>query len=283
MNPPDAQAWLDALDSEATVHRPSFDGGGQVTWRRFGEGPPVVLLHGGHGRWTHWARNIRAWSSRFSLWVPDLPGYGDSDMPPGPSIQALVDATRQTLDHLVPHDMPLRLVGFSFGSLVAANLAVHRGSVSHLALLGPAGHGGPRRSRGPMRAWRDLEPGGADWQDAMRHNLAMHMLWSDASMDPLAVQIHARACAQTRFHSKTLSRASTMPDILAQYAGQLLLAWGEHDVTAQPAQAGALLSQGRRDCSLHIVPGGGHWLQYERADAVNPLVLSWLGDARTPQ
>jgi CubicO group peptidase (beta-lactamase class C family) len=32
--------------------------GPSVTWRRFGSGPHLVLLHGGHGSWLHWVRNI---------------------------------------------------------------------------------------------------------------------------------------------------------------------------------------------------------------------------------
>lgn len=43
-----------------------------------GSGPPLVLFHGGMGSWTHWARNIPALRSRFTIHAPDLPGCGDS-------------------------------------------------------------------------------------------------------------------------------------------------------------------------------------------------------------
>jgi pimeloyl-ACP methyl ester carboxylesterase len=43
-----------------------------------GAGRPLVLVHGGHGSWLHWVRNIEALSAKRTLWIPDLPGYGDS-------------------------------------------------------------------------------------------------------------------------------------------------------------------------------------------------------------
>src|SRR3546814_21135123 len=57
-------------------------GAGQMVWRIWGEGPPLVLLHGGHGSWTHWLRNIPVLAEHFTTIVPDLPCYGESDLPP---------------------------------------------------------------------------------------------------------------------------------------------------------------------------------------------------------
>src|SRR3546814_2920540 len=56
-------------------------GSGHMVWRLWGDGPPLVLLHGGHGSWTHWLRNIPVLAEHFTTIVPDLPGYGDSDLP----------------------------------------------------------------------------------------------------------------------------------------------------------------------------------------------------------
>ena len=250
--------------------------GGHATWRRFGEGPPLVLLHGGHGSWRHWARNIESLSRRYAVWLPDLPGYGDSDVPAGTSLDALVDATIESLDHLIGGSTPLRLAGFSFGGLVAARLAERRGGVSQLALFGPAGHGGPRRPRGELRAWRDLAPHSEGWETVMRHNLLMHMLHQQAAIDKQAVRIHGEACLRTRFHSKTISRAGGLVASLDRYGGPLLLAWGEHDVTLVPEVAARTLGEGRHCCRTHTVPGAGHWVQYEAAPAVNELLASWL-------
>ncbi|HEX4114045.1 MAG TPA: hypothetical protein VH020_16050, partial [Stellaceae bacterium] len=46
-----------ALDRVAR-HRETPCGDGTMVWREWGEGVPVVLLHGGYGSWQHWLRNI---------------------------------------------------------------------------------------------------------------------------------------------------------------------------------------------------------------------------------
>lgn len=266
---------LHSLRSEAEIHRVPFDGG-QVTWRRFGSGDPLVLLHGGHGRWTHWVLNIRELSNHFTLWIPDLPGYGDSDKPVEETLESLVDATFQTLSSLIPSELTLQIIAFSFGSLVAVPLAVRRGSVSRIALLGPAGHGSIRRPSGELHQWRDLPQGSQAWYSTMRHNLMTHMIHHDENGDALALEVHSDACVRTRFHSKHLSRAGRLPELLSKYQGPLLLMWGEHDVTADPERAAYLLAKDRFECEVVHVANVGHWVQYEAAPQVNERVLAWL-------
>ncbi len=275
------EALLGELEASAQRHQVPFDGG-HASWRRFGAGPALVLLHGGHGSWLHWARNIPALAAGHTVWVPDLPGFGESSQPSAPSLEGLVEATVATLDALIGEGTPVMLVGFSFGGLVAAAVAARRGAVSKLALLGPAGHGGVRRPRGELRSWRDAAQSGdaAALNEVMRHNLAMHMLHEPA--DALGLHIHRQSCLATRFRSKAISRAGGLTGWLGHHAGPLLLIWGEHDVTAEPAQAGRAVVEAcapQQACQVQIVAGAGHWVQYERAETVNPLLLAWLADS----
>lgn len=252
--------------------------GHTVCWYQTGDGPPLVLLHGGHGSAQHWLRNVAALSTRYTVWVPDMPGYGGSDVPPESTLASLTNLLQATLDALIGPTTGFSLVGFSFGSLVATQLAVQRPSVERLAMLGAAGHGGIRRPQGDLLPWRaSLQSGDAQAvESVMRHNLAAHMLHDPASIDAQALSVHTDACLQTRFYSKSISRAATLRPLLAQYTGPLLLVWGEHDVTAQPDVMARSLSEGRTDCQTHVLPGAGHWVQYERAEAVNQLLLDWL-------
>ena len=214
-----AQILIDGLASQA--RREFIDHEGRrVCWRGFGAGRPVVLLHGGHGSWLHWVRNIEALGAHHAVWVPDLPGYGDSDDPvPGGGLPSLVGPVMATLNQLVGAETPIDLVGFSFGGLVAAHLAAQRPLVGRLALLGPAGHEGRRRPRGALRSWKvaaqSADP--AALEEVMRHNLAMHLLHTAAGdIDPLAVQVHTEACLRTRFRSKEISQGGGLLQVLAQ-------------------------------------------------------------------
>lgn len=265
------------LEAQATRHRVEV-AGRFVCWRQFGKGPPLVLLHGGHGSWLHWVRNIEALAARFTVWMPDLPGYGDSD-DLGPSrsggVTDLAHATLTSLDALVGADTWIDLVGFSFGGLVAAQIAARRPCIRHLVLLGAAGHGGLRRPRGALMSWHRAKTQEAI-EACMHNNLHVHMLFDVAQIDALALQVHTLSCQRARFRSRPISQAGGLSAALDQCSAQVLLVWGEHDVTAEPAALVKTLVEGQPQRQARILPGVGHWVQYESAVEINRLLLEVL-------
>lgn len=144
----EARQIIARFDARATRHDVMFLGR-KVAWRRFGSGPPLVLLHGGHGSWLHWIRNIDALSARYSVWLPDMPSFGDSALEGDPHAQnrmlRFVGTVSHTIDTLVGSGTCVDLCGFSFGGITAAFLAAKRDDIRRLALIGAGAHGGARR------------------------------------------------------------------------------------------------------------------------------------------
>lgn len=276
-----ARREIARLDARAARLRVVWQGR-EIVWRRFGDGAPLVLIHGGHGSWLHWIRNIDALAQAHTLWLPDLPGFGDSDAldvhPHAPDrLQHLTDAVAGSLDDLVGEDTQVDLAGFSFGGLAAAQLAAIRGGIRRMALLGAAGHGMARRQTMDMADWRLPEPD--RMRTALRHNLAALMLHHVDGDDALATVVHEQCCLRTRFRSKALSRSAALAPALDRYSQPLLLIWGEHDVTGMPEELVRELAEGRPGRDWCVVPNAGHWVQYERSDDINRLLGSWFGDA----
>ncbi len=250
--------------------------GARIVWRVFGSGPRLVLLHGGHGSWMHWLRNIPALSQSFELLVPDMPGFGDSDLPdtqPGLTELALRLAT--DLDQLLRGE-GFAIAGFSFGGLVAATVAANTPERVHrLALVGSAGSGSPRREVDKLWQWRNLSDPDTILA-VMRHNLRAHMLSSDAAIDALALEVYLRSCRATRYRSRPISRQGGLLRTLDRFGGPILLLWGRDDVTADPDWLlPRLLSQGAKR-SGRIIDGAGHWAQFEQPTAINRALLEFL-------
>ena len=257
--------------------------GTRVVWRRFGNGPPRVMLHGGHGSWLHWIRNVDALSRDHALWLPDMPGYGDSDALEGDPraqdrMERLVDVVCATLDTLVGSSTPVDLGGFSFGGLAAALVAARRGQVRRLALIGAGGHAGARRQTIDLVDWRRLDDRN-ERLAAFARNLVPFMIHDARRADAMALAIHASACERTRFRSKEIALAGGLREALDRVEAPVLLLWGEHDVTAVPREIGAHLVQGHARRRFEIVPDAGHWAQYEAADAVNARLCGWFDPA----
>lgn len=103
----------------------------------FDERAPLVMLHaeGGAGA------DFRAVAARLgtdrSVYAPDLPGCGNSDGPPRPSVANQVAALADLLDALRLKEVDL--VGSGRGAQVAFELAAARSQqVRRLAVSGPA-------------------------------------------------------------------------------------------------------------------------------------------------
>jgi pimeloyl-ACP methyl ester carboxylesterase len=286
----DASAQIARIDALATRHDPVHEGV-RVRWRRFGPRddtgttqPPLVLLHGGHGSWMHWLRNAEALSVDRTLWLPDMPGFNESDTPPRvapgeDSLPPLLAALGGTLDQLIGAGTPIDLGGFSFGGLTAARFAVQRGAIRRFAVLGSGGHGTLRRMTAEMINWRAAPDREAE-RAALLNNLAALMLHDKAAIDALAFEIHDISCHGTRFRSKEVSHSGGLRhalDVLGTRGVATLLLWGEFDVTADPRPLVAqVVGEGPRREGT-VIDGAGHWAQYERADEVNARLLAFFG------
>ena len=249
-----------------------------MAWRIFGRGEPLVLIHGGHGSWLHWVRNIERLSHHRRLLVPDLPGFGDSDDPPeGSDLQYIVEAFIASLDALLGARSSIDLAGFSLGGVVAAHAAVKRGAVRRLALVGSPGTGTPRRPRAEMVRWRQANE--AAQTTALKHNLLAHMMHDEANVDALGFEAYVTAVKRTRYRTRGVGSRSSLHAILAAYTDPVLFVYGEHDVTGTPELAKDVLVGSMVNREIRIIGGGGHWIQYERADEVNATLAQWFATA----
>lgn len=266
----DADQAIQALDAmcERIAVRVDDD---EVVMRCLGSGPPLILLHGGHGSWLHWVRNAAELARSHTVWMPDMPGYGESSSVLSGELDHLVERLHRCLLTVAGPSQRWGLVGFSFGGLVASCLAARDVGIRRLALVGPVGHGGPRRQVVRPLAWKHLQADqrGDEWRNVMRQNLLAQMLHQNASVDALAMELHWRSCVATRFHSKRYSRSSLLRDCLASYLGKCLLMWGLEDVTA--SQAVFDVADWTPSGSHHVclLSECGHWAMYEAPVATN--------------
>lgn len=113
---------------------------GRIFARVGGKGPPLLLLHGYPQTHVMWHRVAPQLAEKFTLIIPDLPGYGWSDVPRTDTdhtpftkramAQAMIAAMEQ-LGHV-----RFALAGHDRGGRVAYRLALdHPGRLSQLAVL----------------------------------------------------------------------------------------------------------------------------------------------------
>src|ERR687894_385662 len=101
---------------EITLH------GHQVTYRRAGWGPVIVLIHGITGSSVTWEDVIEPLAERYTVVAPDLLGHGESAKPRGDySLGAYASGLRDLLAAL-GHERGT-IVGHSLGGGVAMQLA----------------------------------------------------------------------------------------------------------------------------------------------------------------
>lgn len=267
------------LDREARRSE-SPCGDGSMVWRSWGDGPALVLLHGGAGSWQHWVRTVPAFSPTHRLLAPDLPGLGESADPPAPpdmtTIAAIVAAG---IDRLLGPQASYDLVGFSFGASVGGHIALLHGKrVRSLTLLGA---GGLVRPRTPMTLERVRDKTGEALMQAHRTNLERSMIADPARVDALALAIQEWNARLSRLNTPALITLRPLAVSLPQLRIPVNAMWGERDQIAYYTLEDriAALRVLRPAIEPRIIPLAGHWAAYESPDAFNATLAELLRGA----
>ena len=279
----DPDAAIESLRSRAQrLETPCGDG--HMVWRRWGSGPPVVLLHGGYGSWMHWVRNIDPLARDHTVYAPDLPGMGESALPDEPfdgwSVATIV---ADGLDELIPAPTPIDLVGFSFGGVIGGPITRLRADrVRSLTIVGAGGHGPDRR---PIELLGSRHLDDPDQRrDIHRANLARLMFADPANIDPMAVQIQVSNVDHGRLATRRISRTTILDDTLRDIPVPVTAIFGQLDATSYPSLEDRLgrLRSTVPGITIEIVPGAGHWVQYEAAAAFDAVLLDLLARVGQP-
>lgn len=254
-----------------------------MVWRIWGAGPALVLLHGDFGSWTHWIRNVLPLSRGLQVIVPDMPGYGCSDLPPEPwSPASLAQILSDGIDAVLPGAEPIALAGFSFGGIIAGHLAALRGDrISRLVLLGPGGMALPPTNSGIRLRRLESEMDEAEARSVFRHNLGAMMIADPDKVDDLAVDVQIDNVGRARLRAGAIPSSDSLLLALARVRARLYGIWGERDAFVFPhvAERADVLRRFQRDIDFRTIPGAGHWTPYEAADAVNAALLEFVSSA----
>lgn len=259
---------LRAVATEALVAE-SACGDGAMIWRAWGIGRPLVMFHGGSGSWRHWARNIPFFAENRRVICPDLPGLGDSDLPTMPATpEGIALILRDGLTRLLPEG-GYDLVGFSFGALCAGHLAaIDVDRCASLTIVG-AGALGFARSPTELVKVRNLE--GAEREAANRHNLAALMFADASRIDEVALAMQDLHTRRARFKSRGWAGTDSLRQAILRSRAPLAAIYGAEDAIARP-HVGLridLVREMRVGAQTATIPGAGHWVAYEAAEAFN--------------
>ena len=253
-----------------------------------GEGRPVILLHGFPDTKQLWSKQVPALvDAGFKVIVPDQRGYGASDKPQdvdaynivflAMDVGAVLDGVGVERAHVVGHD---------WGSAVAwATAAFAPERVDHLVTMS-VGHpaafvdaGLPQREKSwymllfqfpgiaeqwlSMNDWANLR----EWMNHPNHDEVVAALERDGSLTPGLNWYRANIPPESYVQGLI-----EVPPIQAPTMG----VWSSGDAHLLEEQVTGSAKYCANTFRYERVDGAGHFLQWEKPDAVNKLLLDFL-------
>lgn len=229
--------------------------------------PPLLLLHGAGGQYTHWPPHLRRLPNT-TVYAPDLPGHGNSGGTPRLSIAGYAADALALMDAL---DLEQAIVGgHSMGGAIALTLALdHPDRLAGLLLVA---------SGARLRVSPDILSGLQTNFETAVDLIVQRAFGPDASGNLLRLGrrqllkcppevIHADYAACDAFDVMSRLSEIRMPTlVLAGTADQMT-----------PEKYARYLAENIPGAQLALVEGAGHMVAIESPQQVAALVDDWLG------
>jgi pimeloyl-ACP methyl ester carboxylesterase len=244
-------------------------GGLRVAYRRKGDGPPTLYLHGA-GLTRMWLPFYEHLSESVELTAPEHPGYGETAMPEWlDGFDDLVIHYDSLLDALELERV--HLVGYSLGGWIAAEMAVfHPRRLASLTLITPAGLRVPGAPQGDLFAMDPEVLFTTFFNDPAN---AAQILPDFESLDEIEHQYGematlARLAWNPRFDPKLERR-------LARIQAPALVVKAEDDRMI-PGEVADRYAELIADVRVETVPGTGHALIVEQPEKTADVVTAFI-------
>ncbi|MFJ6895806.1 alpha/beta fold hydrolase [Streptomyces hokutonensis] len=260
-----------------------------------GDGPPVLLLHGGGpgaSGVSNYHRNIAELAKEYRVIVPDLPGYGRSakGVDGADPFGYLADAIRGLLDQLGLDKA--HFVGNSYGGACALRLALDTPDrVDRMVLMGPGGIGTTRALPTPgLNSLLNYYSGDGPSRLKLEKFIRTYLVFNAADVPDsvidarYAASIDPEVVAAPPLRRPKSLRALWKMDFtrdarLSRLPVPTLVLWGASDKVNRPS-GGRMLAERMPNCDLYEVANTGHWVQFERAELFNRLCADFLAGRR---
>jgi len=260
-----------------------------------GDGPPVLLLHGGGpgaSGISNYHRNIAELAKEYRVIVPDLPGYGRSTkgVDGADPFGYLADGIRGLMDQLGLDKA--HLVGNSYGGACALRLALDTPDrVDRMVLMGPGGIGTTRALPTPgLNSLLNYYSGDGPSRLKLEKFIRNHLVFNAADVPDsvidarYAASIDPEVVAAPPLRRPKSLRALWKMDFtrdarLSRLPVPTLVLWGAADQVNRPS-GGRMLAERIPNCDLYEVANTGHWVQFERAELFNRLCADFLAGRR---
>lgn len=277
------------------------------------EGPLAVLLHGFPEFWYSWRHQIPALAAAgYRVVAPDLRGYNDSDKPKG--------VRRYAIDRLTADVMALIrhfgresavIVAHDWGGGIAWQFAIEYPQATEQLVVMNAPHPGnfaKHLGRGGMPNFRQLR---RSWymfffqipwlpefvlgrnprrfmEGAFRGQAIDKSAFTDADIDayteaaskPGALSAginYYRAIFRGQFLNP-FAKAPSKDELMIE--APTLVVWGEEDQALGKELTEGMEEFFRGPFRMHYLPNTSHWVQQERPEEVNRVVLAFLREHR---
>ena len=252
-----------------------------MAWHKvIGDGPPVVLLHGGTGDpESYWSQQIPELQQRFRVVLTQYPGYGYEDDDRGEfSIPACAAHVRALLDEL---DVPrASLVGLSLGGAVSLQFALDYPDRLRRLVLADTMSGVWTQK---FRRFIDhaligaIEQGGHDLMYELNLIFAFSERYLDENAETLERQKEAWRTVDAEKYTAMLRsiRDWSIDDRLAEIEAPALVLWGSEDIEI-PRVYSERLASALPHAILSVIEGSGHKSCADRPEAFNKAVTAFL-------
>lgn len=255
-----------------------------------GNGPTIVLLHGGGpgaSSWSNFAKNIPVLAKDFHVLAVDQPGFGLSDKPTEHP-QYFVHSSSALADLLDTLGITERvhLLGNSLGGGAAARFALdYPDRAGKLVLMGPGGLSTNLFAPDPTEGVKllskfNFEPTKENLEAFLRIMVFdQKLITPELVEERFASASQPESLAATRAMGKSFAGADFAKGMIWRDAFKLrqpvLMIWGRED-RVNPIDGALVALKMVPRVQLHVFGGCGHWAQLEKFDEFNRLATDFL-------